>query len=83
MQPPAEDNDGSSESLGRFDAAAETLARLASELDGLDARQSEQLLRIQGDLDEQSFHLQRVQQHVDRLFAPVATTTERSTAESH
>lgn len=58
------------EALNRFDEAAQTLARLARELDGLDTRQSEQLLRMQGDLDEQSFHLQRVQQHVDRLFAP-------------
>lgn len=68
------------ESLNRFDEAAQTLARLARELDGLDTRQGEQLLRMQGDLDEQSFHLQRVQQHVDRLFTPPAQAASAAAA---
>lgn len=56
------------ESLQRFEAASQALAQLAQELGGFDARQAENWQRIKGDLEEQSFHLQRVQQHVDRLF---------------
>ena len=57
------------DSMQRFEAASQALAQLAQELGGLDARQAENWQRIKGDLEEQGFHLQRVQQHVDRLFA--------------
>ncbi len=62
----------SAESMQRFDAASQALTQLAQELGGFDARQAENWQRIKGDLEEQSFHLQRVQQHVDRLFAGAA-----------
>lgn len=58
------------DSADRFNAAADALSLVAKELEGLDSRQAESWLRIKGDLDEQAFQLQRVQQHVDRLFAP-------------
>lgn len=60
------------EALERFNAAADALSLVARELEGLDSRQSESWLRIKGDLEEQAFQLQRVQQHVDRLFAQPA-----------
>ncbi len=59
----------SAESVQRFEAASQALAQLAQDLGGLDARQTENWQRIRGDLEEQSFHLTRVQQHVDRLFS--------------
>ena len=73
-QPTADDGvvEVSAESMQRFDAASQALAQLAQELGGFDARQAENWQRIKGDLEEQSFHLQRVQQHVDRLFAGAA-----------
>ena len=70
--PDAETIEVPGESLQRFEAASQALAQLAQELGGFDARQSENWQRIKGDLEEQSFHLQRVQQHVDRLFTGAA-----------
>lgn len=73
-----------SDSLDRFNAAADALSLVARELEGFDSRQTENWLRIKGDLDEQAFQLQRVQQHVDRLFSapqPSAAATAVSAAE--
>ncbi len=66
--PEVETIEVSDESLQRFEAASQALAQLAQELGGFDTRQTENWQRIRGDLEEQGFHLQRVQQHVDGLF---------------
>ncbi|MEO8249252.1 MAG: hypothetical protein ABI589_07770 [Burkholderiales bacterium] len=63
------------ESIDRFSAAADALSQVAKELEGFDNRQSENWLRIKGDLEEQAFQLQRVQQHVDKLFSPSPAPT--------
>ena len=63
------------ESIDRFSAAADALSQVAKELEGFDNRQAENWLRIKGDLEEQAFQLQRVQQHVDKLFSPAPAPT--------
>ncbi len=72
--PEVESIEVSGESLQCFEAASQALAQLAQELGGFDAKQSENWQRIRGDLEEQSFHLQRVQQHVDRLFTDASSS---------
>lgn len=75
--------DVSIESVQRFEAASQALAQLAQELGGFDARQTENWQRIRGDLEEQSFHLVRVQQHVDQLFGggePQSTPAQAAVA---
>lgn len=66
------------ESLQRFEAASQALAQFAQELGGFDTKQTENWQRIKGDLEEQSFHLQRVQQHVDRLFTRSSSEHEHA-----